>query len=43
MTKPAADVFLSYKADDRARLQPLVEALEADNITVWWTLILAAD
>lgn len=36
MTKPAADVFLSYKAEDRTRLQPLVEALEADGITVWW-------
>ena len=36
MTKPAADVFLSYKAEDRARLQPLVAALEAEGITVWW-------
>jgi hypothetical protein len=36
MTKPATDVFLSYKAEDRTRLQPLVEALEADGITVWW-------
>jgi TolB-like protein len=36
MTKPATDVFLSYKGEDRTRLQPLVEALEADGITVWW-------
>ena len=30
------DVFLSYKAEDRSRLQPLVEALEADGVSVWW-------
>ena len=36
MTGSAADVFISYKAEDRARLQPLVAALEADGITVWW-------
>ena len=32
----AADVFLSYKAEDRARLRPLVTALEEDGLTVWW-------
>lgn len=31
-----ADVFVSYKAEDRARVRPLVEALEADGLTVWW-------
>jgi serine/threonine-protein kinase len=36
MASPAADVFLSYKAEDRARLKPLVEALEAEGFTVWW-------
>lgn len=36
MTIPATDVFLSYKAEDRARLSPLVEALEAEGFTVWW-------
>lgn len=36
MASPAPDVFLSYKAEDRARLKPLVEALEADGFTVWW-------
>lgn len=36
MTSPATDVFLSYKAEDRARLVPLVEALEAEGFTVWW-------
>src|SRR5438552_1807697 len=36
MTGPATDVFLSYKAEDRARLVPLVRALEAEGFTVWW-------
>ncbi|MFL6738544.1 MAG: TIR domain-containing protein [Sphingomicrobium sp.] len=36
MTSPATDVFLSYKAEDRARLTPLVAALEAEGFTVWW-------
>lgn len=36
MTGSAADVFISYKAEDRARLQPLVAALEAEGFTVWW-------
>lgn len=30
------DVFLSYKAEDRSRLAPLVEALEANGLSVWW-------
>ena len=36
MTSPATDVFLSYKAEDRSRLVPLVEALEAEGFSVWW-------
>jgi serine/threonine-protein kinase len=36
MTSPETDVFLSYKAEDRARLAPLVAALEAEGFTVWW-------
>lgn len=32
----ATDVFVSYKAEDRARLRPLVAALEAEGFTVWW-------
>ena len=36
MTSPAFDVFLSYKAEDRAVLAPLVNALEAEGFTVWW-------
>ena len=36
MASPVIDVFLSYKAEDRARLSPLVQALEAEGFTVWW-------
>jgi TolB-like protein/Tfp pilus assembly protein PilF len=31
-----ADVFVSYKAEDRRRVRPLVAALEADGVSVWW-------
>jgi len=31
-----ADVFVSYKTEDRKRVLPLVQALEADGLTVWW-------
>jgi serine/threonine-protein kinase len=31
-----SDVFLSYKAEDRRRVRPLVEALQADGFSVWW-------
>lgn len=30
------DVFVSYKAEDRRRVQPLVQALQADGYSVWW-------
>jgi serine/threonine-protein kinase len=30
------DVFLSYKAEDRSRVVPLVQALEQDGFSVWW-------
>lgn len=30
------DVFVSYKAEDRRRVAPLVKALEADGLSVWW-------
>ena len=36
MTGSAADVFISYKAEDRARLQPLVASLESEGFSVWW-------
>ena len=31
-----ADIFVSYKAEDRRRVKPLVEALQADGFSVWW-------
>ncbi len=31
-----ADLFISYKAEDRARVAPLVAALEADGVSLWW-------
>ena len=31
-----SDLFISYKAEDRARIAPLVQALEAEGISLWW-------
>ena len=31
-----ADIFVSYKAEDRTRVAPLVRALESDGFSVWW-------
>ena len=31
-----SDVFVSYKAEDRARVRPLVDALQTDGLSVWW-------
>jgi TolB-like protein/tetratricopeptide (TPR) repeat protein len=31
-----SDVFISYKAEDRQRVEPLVQALEAEGLSVWW-------
>jgi len=31
-----ADIFISYKTEDRARVAPLVDALVAEGLTVWW-------
>jgi serine/threonine-protein kinase len=36
MPSPATDIFLSYKAEDRERLAPLVDGLEAEGFAVWW-------
>jgi serine/threonine-protein kinase len=30
------EVFLSYRAEDRARIRPLVSALEVEGFSVWW-------
>ena len=34
--KLMSDVFVSYKAEDRRRVKPLVEALQAEGLSVWW-------
>lgn len=31
-----SDVFVSYKAEDRRRIKPLVEALHAEGLSIWW-------
>ena len=31
-----ADLFVSYARADRARVAPLVAALEAEGWSVWW-------
>jgi tetratricopeptide (TPR) repeat protein len=31
-----SDVFLSYARDDRDRVEPLVELLESNGLSVWW-------
>ena len=31
-----SDVFVSYKAEDRRRVRPLVDALQSDGLSVWW-------
>ena len=31
-----ADIFVSYKAEDRKRIRPLVEALQSEGFSVWW-------
>jgi TolB-like protein len=36
MTDQPAQVFISYKSEDRARVKPLVAALEAEGFSVWW-------
>lgn len=36
MANQPAQVFISYKSQDRARLRPIVAALEAEGIPVWW-------
>jgi serine/threonine-protein kinase len=33
-----AEIFVSYKAEDRARVKPLVDALGAEGLSVWWDL-----
>ena len=42
MASPTTDVFLSYKAEDRPSLAPLVAALEAEGFAVWWDVHIGA-
>lgn len=37
-----ADVFISYASQDRDRVKPLAEALQARGLNVWWDRSLAA-
>lgn len=37
-----ADVFISYKAEDRSRVAPLVSALTAEGLTTWWDAHISA-
>ncbi len=30
------DVFISYNAEDRRRIQPLVQSLQSEGYSVWW-------
>ena len=31
-----ADIFVSYKREDRDRVEPLARALESEGFSVWW-------
>jgi hypothetical protein len=35
-TAALSDIFLSYASSDRARVAPLVQALEAQGLQLWW-------
>jgi|GEM_PF-2261064 len=37
-----ADIFISYASEDRNRVRPLADALQARGFTVWWDRSLAA-
>jgi tetratricopeptide (TPR) repeat protein len=37
-----ADVFMSYSSEDRDRVRPLAQALQAKGFSVWWDRALAA-
>lgn len=36
MSSGATEIFVSYKAEDRPRVQQIVNALESEGFTVWW-------
>ena len=31
-----ADIFVSYASEDRDRIKPLIDAITAEGISVWW-------
>lgn len=31
-----ADIFVSYAAEDRSRVEPIVEQIAAENFSIWW-------
>jgi hypothetical protein len=35
---PSIDVFLSYKREDRARVQLILDGLRQAGLRVWWDL-----
>ena len=37
-----SDIFVSYKAEDRARVKHLVDALQAEGLDVWWDAHISA-
>ena len=37
-----ADIFVSYASEDRARIEPLVAALQAEGWSIWWDKELVA-
>jgi TIR domain len=38
-----AQVFISYKSDDRPHVQPLVQGLRANGLAVWWDQEISPD
>lgn len=42
MVEAYSEIFVSYKAEDRERVRPIVAALEADGLSVWWDVRISA-
>ena len=37
-----SDIFVSYKSEDRKRVEPIVDALIAEGFSVWWDVQIEA-